>query len=117
MGILSGITAYHIRVLCENPFEGGGGYTPQEVGDMTLDQIFMRLADCEVLKNRTKKKTSTLEAIHLADKDGNIKGRDKDGNPIVGRIAGVSKAKQLLAKQLEKERLEKKPRRKRKKRL
>lgn len=118
--MLCGITAYHIRILCENTFEGGAGYTPNEVGDMTLDQVFMRLVERKALISKDRSKSiSALEAVSLADDDGTIKGRDKDGNLIVGRIAGVSKAKQLRLAQVERERLEKEkqpPKRKRRRR-
>lgn len=113
-GLLCGITAYHVRVLCENPFDGGAGYTPEQVGDMTLDEIFMRLTDRKLLlANRRHKSIQPLEAVHLANKDGKIYGRDRDGNPIVGRIAGVSKAKQMLLAQQAKEQTlpDKQPRR------
>lgn len=75
--------------------EGGHGYTPQQVGDMTLDEIFMALADRKMLTKR-RKIFDPLQAAQLADKDGLLKGRAADGTPIVGRVAGKSKARQLM---------------------
>jgi len=65
-GLLGGLTAYHMRVLCESSWEGGGGYTPEQVGRMTLDQAWFRLCDVNVLKNaeerwKAKKPEAALE--------------------------------------------------------
>lgn len=94
-GLLYGITPWHVRVLCDNVMEGGRGYTPQQVGEMTLDQVLMLMTDRKQLLNR-KKTVPSLEAVHFADKDGRIAGRAADGTPIVGRIVGKSKARQLM---------------------
>lgn len=71
---------------------------------MTLDQIWARLCDIDIFKkdvgNRTKK-VQSLEAIDIT------KGRDKDGKPIKGRIAGISKARQLMKQKEERLRKEK----------
>ena len=75
--------------------EGGRGYTPKEVGDMTLDQVLMLMTDRKQLLNR-KKTIPSLEAVNFAGKDGKIHGRAADGTEIVGRIAGKSKARQLM---------------------
>ncbi len=75
--------------------EGGAGYTPQQVGEMTLDQIFMRITDRKNLRKRDEatRTTSTapLNATRLADEHGMIKGRAADGTPIRARIGGKSK--------------------------
>jgi hypothetical protein len=58
-GLLGGITAYHLRLLCESPWEGGGGYMPEQVARMTPDQVWFRLCKLDVLKNapsRTEKR-------------------------------------------------------------
>lgn len=100
-----GITTWHIRILCENPWEGGAGYTPEQVGNMTLDEVLMRLADKKVLKakmNRSSRKGDSVtlkEVSSLASSDGTIKGRSKDGTPIKGRIRGKSVARELMEKQ------------------
>jgi hypothetical protein len=64
---------------------------------MPLDEIFMRLAKREFLGSRAGRGStlSAVEASVLADKDGFVKGRDKSGKLIKGRIAGKSKARQL----------------------
>ena len=82
-------------MLCDNVMEGGRGYTPQQVGEMSLDQVLMLLTDRKQLLNR-KKTIPSMEAVHLATKDGNILGRAADGTQIVGRIAGKSKARMLM---------------------
>lgn len=100
-GLLGGLGTCHLRMLCENPWEGGGGYTPEQVGRMTLDQVWFRLCDRGMLKggigDRTEK-TSSLEAASLVDEDGMIKGRAADGTPIRGKIRGRSKARELMEK-------------------
>ncbi len=95
VGLCYGITPWHIRVLCDNPWEGGRGYTPREVGDMTIDEILMLLCDRKQLMNRSKS-MSSAEAGVFADEHGNVKGRAADGTPIIGRIAGKSVARQLM---------------------
>ena len=87
----------------ENPWEGGGGYTLEQVGRMTLDQIWSRLCKMDVLKRdvggRTEK-VSSLEAISSIkpDSHGFIRGRTADGTEIRGRIRGKSKARELMDK-------------------
>ena len=86
-GLLYGLTPYHIRLLCDNPWDGGGGYTPKEVGNMTLDQIFMRLVDRKSLRRddggiRTAR-MAPGNATRLADDDGKAKGRAADGTPML----------------------------------
>ena len=96
-GLLGGITAYHIRMLCENTFNGGGGYTPEQVGQMTLDQIWSRLCDLNLLKEIRTETTSPLKATPKME-DGYVIGRDKDGGLIRGKIRGKSKARELMEK-------------------
>jgi hypothetical protein len=100
IGLLYGITAWHVHILCDNPMEGGHGYSPREVGRLTLDQIIMLLSDRKLLLNRSKSMPS-LAAASLADSSGTIKGVAADGTPIHGRIAGVSKARALMEKHAE----------------
>jgi hypothetical protein len=88
--------------------DGGRGYTPQQVGDMTLDQVLMLMADRKHLLNR-KKGVAALEAVNLADKDGKIHGRAADGTAIVGKIAGKSKARMLMEEKAARELTAKKP--------
>lgn len=95
VGLCYGITPWHVRVLCDNPWEGGRGYTPREVGDMTIDEVLMLLCDRKQLLNRSKSMPSD-NVRAFADEQGNVKGRAADGTPIVGRIAGKSVARQLM---------------------
>lgn len=62
---------------------------------MTLDQVCMLLVERKSLLNR-ERNVQPNTATALADKWGNIKGRAADGTPITGRIAGKSKARQLM---------------------
>ena len=98
--LLFGITTWHVRILCDNPWEGGAGYTPEQVYRMTIDQILMRLTDKKLLEGKGKRGQAMLPmaAAALANKEGFIKGRAADGTPIKGRIAGKSLAKQLAEK-------------------
>lgn len=96
---MRGFAPWHVRILCNNPFEGGLGYTPQQVGDLTLDEAFMLMTDKAVLRRSGKLRAAPVAAMAaaaLADKDGLIAGRDRDGNPIKGRVAGKSRARQLM---------------------
>lgn len=104
-GLLGGLTPWHVRRLCDNSWEGGFGYTPQQVGALTLDQILMLLGDRKMLKGKTgrrSRETKTEAAMAMADKDGMVKGRAADGSPMRARVTGKSKAKQLLEAQQKK---------------
>jgi hypothetical protein len=87
-------------MLCESPWNGGAGYTPAEVGQMTLDQILFRLCNVEMLKREVGQRTAKVQSLAVApDKDGVVRGRAADGTPIRGRIAGKSLARQLMEEQ------------------
>lgn len=90
--LLCGIGPAHIHKLCANPFMGGLGFTPNQVADFTLDQIFMLLADEKNLRSGLKRSVNVEagEAAIYADDEGFIKGRDKDGNEIKARVFGKS---------------------------
>ena len=94
IGLTMGITEWHVRVLCDNPWEGGGGFLPNEVGDMTLDQILMLFCKRDHLLNR-KQRMDPMAAMSMTSKDGTLRGRAGDGTLIKGRIAGKSKARQI----------------------
>lgn len=101
MGLLYGIGPWHVRVLCDNSWEGGRQYAPGQVGDMTLDEILMLMTDRKLLLNR-RKMMAPLQAADMTGEDGTIRGRAADGTAIKGRIAGKSKARMLM-EQLQKE--------------
>lgn len=96
-GLLGGVTAQHLRRLCEPGWNGGAGYTPEQVGRMTLDQIWFRLIDAKVLEGKESERTERVDPKAVQpDKDGMIRGRAADGTPIKGRIRGKSVARQLI---------------------
>jgi len=103
-GLLGGVTAHYLRMLCENPWNGGGGYTPEQVGRMSLDQIWFRLCDIEVLKRKVGGRSEKMESSEVismvkADEDGMIRGVAADGTSIRGRIRGKSLARELMEKE------------------
>lgn len=107
-------------MLCANSWEGGGGYTPGEVGDMTLDMASMRLAELKHLRDGTsersvKMKMGEAAGLNKTD-DGYVKGRDADGNPIKKKIGGKSWARQLMEQEQAKAEAEKRKKEKRRKR-
>lgn len=91
---MCGLTPYHIGILTDNPFNGGGGFTPKEVGEMTLDQIYMCLTDRKVLRDRVGARTVRTSEIAA----GPRMGRAADGTPIKGQVRGLSKARELMNK-------------------
>jgi len=75
---------------------------------MTVDQIWFRLCDLEVLKKDVGSRTENIGALGAlgavkTDKKGFAKGRAADGTPIKGKITGKSLAKRM-AEKAEKER-------------
>jgi len=113
-GLLGGLTAWHFRLLTENPWEGGAGYTLEQVGKMTLDQIWSRLCDLNLLKEIRTETTSPLKATPKME-DGYVIGRDKDGGLIRGKIRGKSRARELMELKEKKQAERRKRRRKRRK--
>ena len=104
-GLLSGINAYHIRILTENVMNGGGGYTYDEVERMTLDQVWHRLCAMDILKKPVGSRTKKLDGVAalstlMPDKDGRIHGLSSDNKPILGRVGGKSKC-QLVTEQIQ----------------
>lgn len=99
-----------IRILTNNPWEGGGGYTFKDVGDMTLDQVYLRLIDVKRLKSA--KASRPVETIPIGEK---IKGRAADGTPITAIVRGKSVARELNERAAERRRDEGRQKRKRRK--
>ena len=114
-GLLCGITPWHVRILIDDPWEGGRGQQLSEVKKMTLDQVLMALADRKVLKARQRRggwtKAEPLAVAARADKDGLVAGRAADGTPIKGRIGGKSVARQLMEREAAKQKQGRKRRR------
>lgn len=81
----------HVRRLCESTMNGGNGYTPEQVGEMTLDQVFMLLVEKENLRSgpHAVKQVSGFEALDYA-RDGKMQGRTDTGEVITARVVGKS---------------------------
>lgn len=97
---------------------GGGGYLPQELGEMTLDQLYFRLCDLKVLKRKEGNQTEKIESLGAVkvlkpDKEGRYKGRTAKGELIKAKITGKSKARRIMEEVEAKKKREK--RRKRRK--
>lgn len=89
--MLCGINEVHIKILCENEFNGGFGYSLNEVAEMTLDQVIFLF-----VQGTSKKKSMSVEsAASMADKDGLIKGVDSKGKDIKLPWLGKSLAKRI----------------------
>lgn len=99
-GLTGGVTAWHLGVLCDNPWNGGGGYDPNQIAMWSLDQIWFRLCGLDILKmdGRTEK-VKPGEVGFEPDEDGRIMGRAEDGTPIRGIIRGKSLARELMERQ------------------
>lgn len=119
-GLLQGITAWHIRRLTDGEMDGGAGFTYEEVGRMTLDQIHHRLCDPDLLKNPIGKRVkdysgkSAIGAVK-PDADGFVAGRDADGNPIKLKMSPGKSRAAMLREAAEKAEAEKATKIKRKK--
>lgn len=97
-GLLVGVgrvNCWMLRVLCESPWEGGGGYQPTDVARWTPDQVWFRLCSKDFLKLGGRTQSVSPQAVKRND-DGTVAGRAADGTPIKGRIAGKSLARQLM---------------------
>lgn len=96
-GLDFGITLYELRILTDNPWDGGGGYTYREVARMTPDQIYHRICDRKALKrDRTGKRLARMSAKTVpTDEKGNVKVRTEDGKLISIPLGNKSAAKQL----------------------
>jgi len=96
----------HIRLLIDDPWNGGRGYSLEEVSGWTLDQVFMVLADRKAMATR-RKEFEPLAAVPMGDKSGMIKGRAADGTPIAAKIGGKSLARRMMEAKAEREAKEK----------
>lgn len=101
------MTAWHFRMLTENPWNGGGGYDVRDVASWTLDQIWFRLCDANVLKGGRGRRSAMMDpsAVKVRE-DGAVYARAEDGTAIRGRIAGKSMARQLMEREAEKKKRE-----------
>ena len=97
MDLMCGVAPRHIRRLCDSPFDGGRGYTPRQVGELTIDQIYSLLCDSENLRKDAKVRSVSMTPMQVlkADKNGTIPGVAGDGTPIKGTIVGKSLARRI----------------------
>ena len=93
-GLDFGLTSWSIRLLTDNPWNGGAGLSYSAVARMTPDQIHHRLCDRDILKVRNGKRVQKMSAVK-PDADGRARGRAADGTPIRARVGGKSLAKQI----------------------
>jgi hypothetical protein len=89
----------------DDPWNGGCGYQG-DPGDLTLDQVLMRLVDRKNLKARLGGgvKAEPLAVASLAGDDGKVRGRAGDGTVLRAKICGKSLARQLMEKENKKRR-------------
>lgn len=98
-GLLGGITAWHVRKLCDSPWEGGGGYTPDQVGRMTPDQVWFRLCKSDVFEKANR--LTKPEPVEKPSEEGSVMIRGEDGTRRavkVVRAADVVKKKRRRRK-------------------
>jgi hypothetical protein len=110
--LLCGLTPYHIRLLIDDPWEGGHGLSMDEVKRLTLDQIFLILCSRKELQFR-KKHCSSDMVVAKADAGGLIQGRTIDGKPMLATIEPKSVVQKL--REAKEARKEQAPRRRRRK--
>jgi len=94
---MGGIYPAHIRRLCDNPWDGGGGFLPADVGAMTLDQVAFLLCDKKLLRAGDDRIVA-MPAIDVLGKTttGVVKGRTSDGVEFTAGITGKSMAQLLM---------------------
>lgn len=94
-----------LKILQLSPWEGGCGYTPQQISEMTPDQIYFCLCEKKVLRRGAKRTTKytgiEMAAYANADKDGFIKGRDAKGRPMKAKIKGESVVQRIMREEAE----------------
>ena len=94
-GLLCGLQPFHVRLLVDDPWNGGHGKSLEEIGRMSIDQALFLLADRKTMKGR-KGTMTTKDAFALVDKDGYAKGRDAEGKPMRAKLGGRSLASRLI---------------------
>lgn len=108
-----GLGPRHVRMLCDNVMEGGRGYRPEDVGNMTLDAIIMLLTERKLLRSRGRQRVTRTPVLQAKiGADGKARGRAADGTPIRARIGGKSMA-QLVQERAQQAAKEETPRQRR----
>lgn len=90
--LMCGLAPKHVRFLCECAFNGGFGFRPDDVGNMTLDEAFMLLCDKNVLRVGKHRilKMDAPSVSSVFSSDGTLKGRTKDGTQFTAKAGGKS---------------------------
>lgn len=93
-GLEFGITPFLLRILTDNPWDGGAGYSINDVAKMTPDQIYFRLCDKKLLsKESSGRRVMKVPPSALRpDKDGMVPGVAEDGTPIRIPLPQVAKS-------------------------
>jgi len=92
-----GITAKMLRMLVENPFSGGCGYTLEDVGKMTPDQVYFRLCDEKLLSSKKKQRVVSVSGLSCAGLDFKVR-KDGDAEPKKFIYPAKSKVQQVIEK-------------------
>lgn len=108
--MLFGIGPREIRLLIDDPWEGGRGHSLREVSGWTLDQVLMALADRKSLVSRQRSQKMEPKLAPRSE-DGMITGRAADGTEIRGRVRGKSKCRELMEIEDQKQRKQNRKRR------
>lgn len=90
---MCGVSQKTIKLLCTNPFDGGPGLTPKEVGELTLDEICLLLADKNSLSSgpqRIAVMGETDDVSPLIQSDGSVKVRTADDRIVMVKPTGKS---------------------------
>lgn len=91
------------------------GYTPQQVGEMTVDQVLLLLCDRDLLKRDTAgRRVQTARASALKkDGDGLVGVRTEDGQTVRRKFVQKSMVQMAKERQAEREAAAKKKRKRR----
>lgn len=87
---------------------GGRGYSPEDVAQLTPDQIYFLLCEIGMLKRTDGRRTKKIAPSQV----GMLKGRTSDGKLVEAPVGGKSLVQQMM----EKEQQQQKPRRPRNRR-
>lgn len=82
----------------DNPWNGGGGYSTEEVAQMTLDGIWARLTDVKTLRRGSGRVENLkgLQAVSsVGNKDGSINVKSASGQKVKLVTRGKSKARAI----------------------
>lgn len=91
--------------MTESSWNGGCGYSYDEVGRMTPDQVYHRLCKRDVLKVKGGRRVAKADPIAVTpDARGMVRGRTEDGQPFEApaTVGGKSLARRLMERAKEK---------------